>query len=86
MSASHPDEASPMSPNGLLINNNDASNVNQNLKQEASSPKSLKEDPIGNIRMQIFVLNIEGRTVTLDVDPGETIKMVKDKLEVQINQ
>ena len=75
-----------MSPNGLLINNNDASNVNQNLKQEASSPKSRKQDPKGNIRMQIFVLNIEGRTVTLDVDPGETIKMVKDKLEVLIKQ
>jgi hypothetical protein len=34
--------------------------------------------------MQIFVLNIEGKTITLDVDPGDSIKMVKEKLEVFI--
>jgi len=34
--------------------------------------------------MQIFVLNIEGKTVTLDVEPGDTIRMVKEKLEVKI--
>jgi len=35
-------------------------------------------------KMQIFVLNIEGKTITLDVDPVETIRMVKEKLEVKI--
>ena len=34
------------------------------------------------IQMQIFVLNIEGKTITLDVEPGDTIKIVKGKLEV----
>ena len=52
MSDSHPDEPSLPSPNALLINNNDASTVNQNLKQEAaaaeeaSCPKSPEQDPI----------------------------------------
>lgn len=35
--------------------------------------------------MQSFVINIEGKTVTLDVDPGDIIKTVKEKLKVKIS-
>ena len=32
--------------------------------------------------MQIFVMNIEGKTVTIDVEPRDIIKTVKEKLQV----
>lgn len=34
--------------------------------------------------MQIFVLNIEGKTTTLEVEPFDIIKTVKEKLEAKI--
>ena len=32
--------------------------------------------------MQIFVMSTEGKTVTVDVEPGDTIKKVKMILQV----
>ena len=34
--------------------------------------------------MQIFVMNIEGKTVTIDVEPRDIIKTVKEKLQVNM--
>jgi len=34
--------------------------------------------------MQIFVVNTEGKTVTVDVEPWNSIKTVKDRLQVKI--
>ena len=36
--------------------------------------------------MQIFVINLEGKILTLDVEPQDIIKTVKMKLQVKILQ
>lgn len=34
-----------------------------------------------NIQMQIFVKTLTGKTITLDVDPSDTIDNVKQKIQ-----
>ena len=31
--------------------------------------------------MEIFIKNLEGKTITLDVDPSDTINIVKQKIQ-----
>ena len=33
------------------------------------------------IKMQIFVKTLTGKTITLDVEPGDTIENVKQKIQ-----
>lgn len=42
-----------------------------------SSPPQLS----GNMSMQIFVKNLAGKIITLDVDPSETIESLKSKIQ-----
>ncbi len=34
-----------------------------------------------NIKMQIFVKTLTGKTITLDVEPSDTIETVKNKIQ-----
>ena len=35
--------------------------------------------------IQIFIKTLQGRTITLDVDPGDTIQSLKQKIESKEN-
>ena len=48
---------------------------------EKQNTQKTKKESVGEFSMQIFVKTLTGKTITLDVEPSDTIEVIKTKIQ-----
>uniref|UniRef100_A0A5K3FZB0 Ubiquitin-like domain-containing protein n=1 Tax=Mesocestoides corti TaxID=53468 RepID=A0A5K3FZB0_MESCO len=66
---------------GKELNQRLRSEVEHNIKESSSACQALQLKCVRTLKMQIFVKNLSVKTTSLDVEPSDTIEIVKAKVQ-----